>query len=776
MLLLVLALAAPELHAARKTGPSVGANQALEYARRTFRAWAEEKLGAYPQGFWDSVGHQAKGMSKAAKVSVSKLDAELRKDELPPPPPHSDPDSKYSKENAGPCKDIPNFEDVMGHGCDVYEAASSKDERMCYGGEPRMPTAFYMLFADEAKGNAIEACCACGKGNPKYTESARAWNYPVHEPGPDECVDLHGWADSQGSDCAAYAYQCLDGEVTVPMQFVSQYKDQYGLTAVDACCKCGRAAPMGADACYDDDWTGPEGEKCYWLSDQCRDGNPLYPEEKYKLNSDGINALSACCMCGGGLKKDECRDTPGWKDNEGYGCSSYSDTCMQGVPLHNMHHYEEFASEDGRTAVDSCCVCGGGEGKVQTCKTYTEWVDAKDQNCDSYGTLCEGEAPRADVSTDYFLKVAHASMSALDACCNCGGGHNKSMTCHNDAGWKDKEGYGCQAYPAAACIGGKPMQNDVQYTHVADENGVSALDACCHCGGGTGGPMCADMTAWTDAEGKSCNHYEETAQCKDGYPEETHSDLKALAVDGTSALEACCACGGGVGGQRCHSNHVWKYTDDQGHDYTCDDYDTNWCKGGEALHHFAEYTKDAVEIATGHGWVSALDACCQCGGGIGVERCENDHAWRDKSGFDCDKYRDTCSAGFPLHVVANYYAEADANGKSALEACCKCGGGAGGPRCLDSTINGATWVDDDGYGCHDYESVCIAGAPNKPPSEFTSYATKTGISALDACCRCGGGTVTRTEDAHDHDHDHEDYVEGGRFNNPVEEVEAAAGA
>ena len=55
--------------------------------------------------------------------------------------------------------------------------------------------------------------------------------------------------------------------------------------------------------------------------------------------------------------------------------------------------------------------------------------------------------------------------------------------CANTAGWVDKFGDGCAAYDSSWCANGVPMKSSVSYTF-REIGGVSALDACCTCGGG----------------------------------------------------------------------------------------------------------------------------------------------------------------------------------------------------------------------------------------------------------------------------------------------------
>jgi len=252
--------------------------------------------------------------------------------------------------------------------------------------------------------------------------------------------------------------------------------------------------------------------------------------------------------------------------------------------------------------------------------------------------------------------------------------------------------------------------------------------------------MCADMQAWVDSESRGCDHYHK--KCKDGFPMRPHREFMDFAVHGVSALDACCGCGGGVGGDKCHDNHLWKDIDG----YSCADYDTTWCQAGAALHPWIEFASLAAEPKPHHIGVSALDACCACGGGIGEERCENRADWKDKNGADCDSYRETCKFGTPLHGIADYENNADENGVNALHACCICGGGSGGPRCKDVHEGDKAWEDAEGYGCHDYEAACD-GRHTGDADEFVQYAATEGpfkgVSAIKGCCRCGGGTIER---------------------------------
>lgn len=150
---------------------------------------------------------------------------------------------------------------------------------------------------------------------------------------------------------------------------------------------------------------------------------------------------------------------------------------------------------------------------------------------------------------------------------------------------------------------------------------LTANEACCGCGGGF--PeynLCNDFLTyfkepWEDVDGRNCTFYEETNSCYDeGFTREN---------DGMTAEDACCACGGGVTGQCANVPGFATYdgfdcgwfmqtADDDGiyfddPYYGYDDEDTR-C-GYWDLFNETWGLLDGEEV-------SALDACCVCGGGI----------------------------------------------------------------------------------------------------------------------------------------------------------------
>lgn len=96
------------------------------------------------------------------------------------------------------------------------------------------------------------------------------------------------------------------------------------------------------------------------------------------------------------------------------------------------------------------------------------------------------------------------------------------------SGWTDSGGDGCDWYST----GWRCFVSDLY----ADENGVSANEACCECGGGASA-NCVDDTEWVDSTGDGCDWYAEgVLRCQlfgGGFEN-----------DGLTAQDACCVCQG----------------------------------------------------------------------------------------------------------------------------------------------------------------------------------------------------------------------------------------
>lgn len=93
-----------------------------------------------------------------------------------------------------------------------------------------------------------------------------------------------------------------------------------------------------------------------------------------------------------------CEDTPGWKDKDGDNCAAYN-TCLHGgFQSRGYAHYATYANNDGITALDACCRCGGATRCL-----------AKDRPAPK---ICPATAPCVTVpkcTTRVFLPLASAA-------------------------------------------------------------------------------------------------------------------------------------------------------------------------------------------------------------------------------------------------------------------------------------------------------------------------------------------------------------------------------
>jgi len=119
--------------------------------------------------------------------------------------------------------------------------------------------------------------------------------------------------------------------------------------------------------------------------------------------------LSGPTMCKDGklipsLCQDSCKDIENWVDSKGYSCSTYTD-CS------NVNAW----AVNGMSALNACCLCGGGVRKLSNrtelgCKDLHGWVDSQNYTCSDYGGCQNVEKWGVD------------RVSAREACCLCGGG------------------------------------------------------------------------------------------------------------------------------------------------------------------------------------------------------------------------------------------------------------------------------------------------------------------------------------------------------------------
>jgi hypothetical protein len=61
-----------------------------------------------------------------------------------------------------------------------------------------------------------------------------------------------------------------------------------------------------------------------------------------------------------------CKDVVGWKDKDGDVCTEYT-SCLKGAwRTKGLGHYKQHANNQGMSARDGCCQCGGGKRQVAT--------------------------------------------------------------------------------------------------------------------------------------------------------------------------------------------------------------------------------------------------------------------------------------------------------------------------------------------------------------------------------------------------------------------------
>lgn len=130
-----------------------------------------------------------------------------------------------------------------------------------------------------------------------------------------------------------------------------------------------------------------------------------------------------------------CVDSPTWRDADGDTCAHYrSRWCRDGNPLVRTRNgtvrtdqYARYADRRNKTALDACCICGGG---VWDCLNNRGWTDIVGRGCNTtyYANLCgngrDVNAGRWNIGSTprNIHAVARDLVSAMGACCKCGGG------------------------------------------------------------------------------------------------------------------------------------------------------------------------------------------------------------------------------------------------------------------------------------------------------------------------------------------------------------------
>ena len=406
------------------------------------------------------------------------------------------------------------------------------------------------------------------------------------------CEDVSEWRDGRWGkfdtdyyDADDYVFSCLWyeewDEPGCPL-YGDKWPDGDGVTASEACCHCGYDSNSTPSVCHDyNGWIDVYGGGCdvyeFYDDPACPQYGSLFP------NDDGISGNEACCYCGGGSLKfpslsptssvvpsykyepsvipsttpsdtRPCYDYIGWIDTWGYGCDLYELYDDPGCPIQGPL----WANDDNITGSEACCYCGGG---------FFEFPSSSPTKPSSYSPTV------SQVPSHKYEPSSIPSITPTNA-----------PPCYNYIGWVDSYNDGCEwyeAYDQPGCPNhGLLAEND---------DGVSAVDACCSCGGGflefpTVSPtttqvpsykyepstrpssQCYDYIGWMETHGGTCGLYED--ESNEGYFDDpgcpNHGGDNN--IHGITANEGCCYCGGGFS--------LAAYDDFI--PYECDDNSDNW--------------------------------------------------------------------------------------------------------------------------------------------------------------------------------------------------------
>eukprot|EP00980_Cylindrotheca_fusiformis_P003493 scaffold781_cov132-Cylindrotheca_fusiformis.AAC.12 len=320
---------------------------------------------------------------------------------------------------------------------------------------------------------------------------------------------------------------------------------------------------------------------CSWYS---FNEPPLCPTYGYLNGGVGFNGITpkeACCHCGGGGERDptmapstyvadpRCIDFPSYIDSYGDGCDWYQYNDVPGCPRYGQAT-GATAEYRNSSARDACCYCGGGEyldptaaptkqtnsptafSSPENCVDIPGWMDSYGEGCDSY---MQREVLGCPLNGTQTGGTKFNGTTANEACCHCGGGESYATDaptpieidpdCQNLEAWTDFENDDCDWYRLFDSPG-CPEHGDTK-----GNSGISAKEACCICGGGSGYPMptpsptehsCNDYINYTDALGDTCKWYAENDA--PGCPQWGHQ-VGGPGFDNLTAKTACCYCGGG---------------------------------------------------------------------------------------------------------------------------------------------------------------------------------------------------------------------------------------
>lgn len=713
-----------------------------------------------------------------------------------------------------------NWKDLMGHPCDSYTAPSEKDGSIaCSQNTPtkasqdgtEIDIGFYMMFADPTYGSALDNCCGCGKGKDWGQGSYR---YPVvpHDPSLDyvgDCKNKEGWMDNDGMRCADYTTHCRNEAPVWQLSFFTDVVDERAETALSACCICGGGIPPPGSGSSHSGLLAPDGSECrdvggfrdrnnvdcFGYNGRCYKGDlssAADPDRIYFDARNGLSAAEACCMCGGGTHMAE-EMAKKWADSDDgrMWCSdrmddtcaafTQSEMCVGGQAKHERYELADYTVSGGlgASALDVCCGCGGGIPTVLEkrtglggCMDHPGFLDSVGHTCVEYEGRCMDGKVEVDLTSVQSLAVG--GVDATHECCVCGGGegemddfvHQVDTTgqeeiCTDSEDYADKNGDDCSAsFVQNACHGGRMLpQHMIELEALALDGTFGPAKACCICGGGT--ITYKQVITTTTTTIAPLGNETVTVRAPDG----VNPGIGKTGVD-----------------ENCKDTAGWHDSADE----LCAAYTSRYdCHDGAPSHANSYYAGLGVHQ------VSALWACCQCGGGLtpeeirkkqlagekhngihsdisqasehlpsdhphnaipegkplnGAECKDIDASWSDIDGHTCGGYSKFCHDGVPAattyHFETRIGNEEKDGGMTALDNCCQCGGGTRiESKAIHKCKDHPGWMDIFGKSCGEYDGdYCSDGMHLKATALFHEVAALDGTTGADACCVCGGGT------------------------------------
>ncbi len=554
------------------------------------------------------------------------------------------------------------------------------------------------------------------------------------------------WVDNEtctGTDV------CVNGE-TQDGTTVCGYNDD-GFVLEE--CVAGVWADKEDDAGCNDDttWVDSYGDGCLWYID--------YPTDcdiaDQWVNSDGVDAQDACCICDGGINETsnacsaetDCINGDSQKGDSPCGLNGEGglmQDCVQGVWVDNETCEDANDVCVNGTKEDTGIACGMNlEGFGQNLCVSGQWIpylsgmdacvddatffDINLQGCWTYNWGCETALDNVNAN----------GVDATMACCACGGGTSVCTgtdECYNGDTREDVEGDTCglnnegyfqqecidglwentttcsgthecingtsQPSPDATCTTGEAQRQDCIYGSWQDQNLTIA-------------ETCTDDATFVDSEGGTCEAYTNDSALCDEAEDFTNAD-------GLEASETCCECGGGSTtgggiGPACFEPLLLKGVMD---------FDLPG-SSGKAIHlviheDIPDLSIYSIGVANNGGGTDGAEFQLPA---MSVGTNQQILVARDEAALET--YFGSCFAVFDIVITADF--NISQNGDDAIELFEASPG-----TCADDEV----WVDS-------YGDACNSSWYADPGSCATAsmYTNLDGVDASMACCICGGGTT-----------------------------------